>query len=203
MPPEPLGNRTKMESTAALLPKQGSRAIGFGTDCEQKVKEGKKNYYKSQTNQIPVNTGYFQNMDNAGFVITVLVCVSNILNKKKQKKKALVVCQDTNTDLQLRIVPHPHIKSPTVHNFKIVLYVYSMQSHWISSGDARWRDLCRQRSLVAIGCLTHLTLKYHYLLFTSNSSICGEDCLLVNTVHIWCDLPRPIFMVCLDRRLRY
>lgn len=33
MPPVPLGNRTKMESTAALLPKQGSRAMGLGTDC--------------------------------------------------------------------------------------------------------------------------------------------------------------------------
>lgn len=33
MPPVPLGNRTKMESTAALLPKHGSRAMGFGTDC--------------------------------------------------------------------------------------------------------------------------------------------------------------------------
>lgn len=36
MPPEPLGNRTKMESTAALLPEQGSRAMGFGTDCGKK-----------------------------------------------------------------------------------------------------------------------------------------------------------------------
>ena len=30
MPPEPLGNRTKMERTAALFPKQGSRAMGLG-----------------------------------------------------------------------------------------------------------------------------------------------------------------------------
>lgn len=36
MPPVPLGNRTKMESTAALLPKHGSRAMGFGTDCGEK-----------------------------------------------------------------------------------------------------------------------------------------------------------------------
>lgn len=36
MPPVPLGNRTKMESTAALLPKQGSRAMGLGTDCGKK-----------------------------------------------------------------------------------------------------------------------------------------------------------------------
>lgn len=36
MPPVPLGNRTKMESTAALFPKQGSRAMGFGTDCRKK-----------------------------------------------------------------------------------------------------------------------------------------------------------------------
>lgn len=36
MPPLPLGNRTKMESTAALLPQQGSRAMGFGTDCGRK-----------------------------------------------------------------------------------------------------------------------------------------------------------------------
>lgn len=46
MPPVPLGNRTKMESTAALLPKQGSRAMGFGTDCEKKQKEDI--YYTSQ-----------------------------------------------------------------------------------------------------------------------------------------------------------
>lgn len=42
MPPVPLGNRTKMESTAALLPKQGSRAMGFGTDCGKKKKQKKK-----------------------------------------------------------------------------------------------------------------------------------------------------------------
>lgn len=43
MPPEPLGNRTKMESTAALLPKHGSRAMGFGTDCG-KQKQQKKGF---------------------------------------------------------------------------------------------------------------------------------------------------------------
>lgn len=59
MPPVPLGNRTKMESTAALLPKQGSRAMGFGTDCRKK-KEQKKVYYTSQAAQILVNTHHFQ-----------------------------------------------------------------------------------------------------------------------------------------------
>lgn len=50
MPPEPLGNRTKMESTAALLPKQGSRAMGFGTDCGMKrgEKREKEEHYISQ-----------------------------------------------------------------------------------------------------------------------------------------------------------
>lgn len=48
MPPVPLGSRTKMESTAALLPKQGSRAMGLGTDCGRKKKRGeKKKNYKS------------------------------------------------------------------------------------------------------------------------------------------------------------
>ena len=42
MPPVPLGNRTKMESTAALLPKQGSRAMGFGTDCGKEKETDRK-----------------------------------------------------------------------------------------------------------------------------------------------------------------
>ena len=51
MPPVPLGNRTKMESTAALLPKQGSRAMGFGTDCGKKNrKEIKKLHITSLPN---------------------------------------------------------------------------------------------------------------------------------------------------------
>lgn len=42
MPPLPLGNLTKMESTAALFPKQGSRAMGLGTDCEEKKRKRTK-----------------------------------------------------------------------------------------------------------------------------------------------------------------
>lgn len=39
MPPGPLGNLTKIDSTAALFPKQGSKAIGLGTDCMKRKRE--------------------------------------------------------------------------------------------------------------------------------------------------------------------
>lgn len=43
IPPGLLGNLTKMESTAALFPKQGSKAMGLGTDCEKREKQLQKN----------------------------------------------------------------------------------------------------------------------------------------------------------------
>ncbi len=48
IPPGPLGNLTKMESTAALFPKQGSKAMGLGTDCEGKKTNCYKNIYDMQ-----------------------------------------------------------------------------------------------------------------------------------------------------------
>lgn len=42
IPPGLLGNLTKMESTAALFPKQGSKAMGLGTDCEKGEKQLQK-----------------------------------------------------------------------------------------------------------------------------------------------------------------
>lgn len=67
MPPVPLGNRTKMESTAALLPKQGSRAMGFGTDCKT------ENIQLVTGGQILANTRLFSDMDKRGFAATVFV----------------------------------------------------------------------------------------------------------------------------------
>ena len=85
MPPVPLGNRTKMESTAALLPKQGSRAMGFGTDCEKRKGNRQKN--KSLTHHKPPKSWWthatFKDMDNRGFAVTVLVCVSNMHRGKE------------------------------------------------------------------------------------------------------------------------
>lgn len=46
IPPGALGNLTKMESTAALFPKQGSKAMGLGTDCEGEKDKGYKNIYE-------------------------------------------------------------------------------------------------------------------------------------------------------------
>lgn len=46
IPPGLLGNLTKMESTAALFPKQGSKAMGLGTDCEKREKQLQKKYVK-------------------------------------------------------------------------------------------------------------------------------------------------------------
>lgn len=73
MPPEPLGNRTKIESTAALLPKQGSRAMGFGTDCGKKKNPRRKTvlHITSQANT----------SDYRSFAVTALVCVSNMLSE--------------------------------------------------------------------------------------------------------------------------
>lgn len=89
MPPEPLGNRTKMESTAALLPKQGSRAIGFGTDCGRKQRE--KEHYNI--------TSRLNLSDHRSFAVTVLVCVSSM----QRKKNLTILSRDKQTDLQSQI----------------------------------------------------------------------------------------------------
>lgn len=82
MPPVPLGNRTKMESTAALLPKHGSRAMGFGTDCGGKRKQTNITHHKPRERR--ARRRVFKETDNAGFVVPLPVCVSNIRGERKK-----------------------------------------------------------------------------------------------------------------------
>lgn len=82
MPPVPLGNRTKMESTAALLPKHGSRAMGFGTDCGGNRKQTNITHHKPRERR--ARRRAFKETDNAGFVVPLPVCVSNIRGERKK-----------------------------------------------------------------------------------------------------------------------
>lgn len=158
MPPVPLGNRTKMESTAALFPKQGSRAMGFGTDCG---KERKKTLDITSLQNPGEHASPSKTRITQALLLLLLVCVSN-MHRGKQNKKPLpspvemhiLICRH-------KLDPRPLPKSPTVHNFMTMPPVCSTGRGWISRGDAGRRDLCRRHrrcAAGAAGCLTHLTL---------------------------------------------
>lgn len=52
MPPGPLGNLIKMDSTAALFPEHGSNAMGFGTACRHKTQIKKSFLIINDTDKI-------------------------------------------------------------------------------------------------------------------------------------------------------
>lgn len=126
MPPVPLGNRTKMESTAALLPKHGSRAMGFGTDCGGKRKQ------TNITCEQRARRRVFKEADNAGFVVPVPVCVGNIRGGRERNLfHPLLGCT-----LICRAPAFP--ESPTVHKFTTMRAAAEDQV-----AERRAGDLCR------------------------------------------------------------
>lgn len=167
MPPVPLGNRTKMESTAALLPKQGSRAMGFGTDYGKKRKKKPPQVLHITSLPNPGEHTLFSKprITEALLLLFAVTCLCQ-QHAQQPEKNISIPCRDTHTDLQAQIgspplPPLPPLpKSPTVYNFMTMPPVCSAGCDWISSGGTGSGDLCQRCwrcTPAATGSLTHLT----------------------------------------------
>lgn len=164
IPPVPLGNRTKMESTAALLPKQGSRAMGFGTDCGKKMGKEEKSIHHKALKSWWTHT-IFKAVDNRGFTVTVLVCVSN-MHRNTKNPPFYPVLRCNYWSAGTNCPPLQPSKSPTEHNFMTMPHVCSVGNEWLSSEDA-WMEIWVGGALRSLQAVWHAWLSNTNISFLS------------------------------------
>lgn len=159
----------------------------LGRTVERKWEKKKKSIHHKALKSWWTHT-IFKAVDNRGFTVTVLVCVSN-MHRNTKNPPFYPVLRCNYWSAGTNCPPLQPSKSPTEHNFMTMPHVCSVGNEWLSSEDA-WMEIWVGGALRSLQAVWHAWLSNTNISFLSATHpyVGDESRPLhpVNTVWICC-----------------